>query len=106
MLAGKRLFQGETDLDTLKLVRAAQIPPLRQYNPSVPPDLEQILRRALAKEPAERIQTARELGTLVSRFLVKHGLSVTSYDLAAYVDGSSPTNTAPRTPARSGSCPR
>ncbi len=86
MLAGRRLFQGESDLDTLQLVRLAEIPPLRQYNANVPPELEEIARRALAVDPDQRIGTARELGTLVSRFLVKQGLSVTSYDLAAFVD--------------------
>lgn len=85
MLAGRRLFQGKTDLETLQLVRTCDIPALHQYNPSVPAELEQIVRRALAREPKKRIQTARELGTLVSRFLVKAGLSVTSYDLAAYI---------------------
>jgi serine/threonine-protein kinase len=85
MLAGRRLFQGETDLETLGLVRAADIPPLRKYNPSVPPALEQIVRRGLARNPNERIQSARELGTLVSKFLVSQGLSVTSYDLSSYV---------------------
>ena len=66
MLAGCRLFHGESDLDTLKLVRDAEIPSLQSINPAVPSELEAITRRALARKPDERIASARELGTLVS----------------------------------------
>ncbi len=95
MLAGRRLFQGKTDVDTLQLVRAADIPPLRTYNPDVDPELEQIARDSLARDPARRTQTARELGTNLSKFLFSRGMSVTSYDLASYVtkavEGHEPT---------------
>ncbi|MCB9506106.1 MAG: serine/threonine protein kinase [Myxococcales bacterium] len=85
MLIGKRLFQGKTDLETLQLVRKAEIPPMRPMNSGVHPDLEAIVRRALAREPKDRIVTAREMGTLLTRYLFSQGVSVTSYDLAAFV---------------------
>ena len=85
MLAGRRLFQGKTDLETLQLVRKAEIPPLREFNAETPPALEEICRAALARAPGDRIQSAREMGTQLSRFLFKQGVSVTSYDVAAYV---------------------
>ena len=85
MIAGRRLFQGTTDLETLQYVRKAEIPPLRDFNPETPPALEQICRDALTRDPKKRIQSAREMGTKLSRFLFKQGVSVTSYDVAAYV---------------------
>jgi len=85
MLAGRRLFQGATDLETLQLVRKAEIPSLRALNPGVKPELEAIVRAALAREPDARIGTTRELGTLLTRQLFSQGVSVTSYDLAAFV---------------------
>src|SRR3954462_5105618 len=45
MLAGKRLFLGDTDFATVRMVREAVIPKL-----PVPTELEQILRRSLARD--------------------------------------------------------
>ncbi|MGM0559236.1 MAG: serine/threonine protein kinase, partial [Myxococcota bacterium] len=42
MLAGRRLFLGDSDYDTLKLVRDAEIPPLKKYGRTIPPALEKI----------------------------------------------------------------
>lgn len=85
MLAGRRLFQGNTDIETLQLVRKAVIPPLRDFNVDTPAALEEICREALTQDPKDRIQSARELGTRLSRFLFKQGVSVTAYDVSAYV---------------------
>src|SRR5690606_36744986 len=62
MLAGRRLFQGKSDLETVKQVQRAQVPDVRQFNQSVPESVVKVLRRALAGEPAQRYQTARALG--------------------------------------------
>ncbi|HTJ42753.1 MAG TPA: hypothetical protein VL463_11705, partial [Kofleriaceae bacterium] len=58
LLAGRRLFKGKTDYETLMLARAAQVPPLAD----VPPALEAIVRKALAKDLEARYQTVIELG--------------------------------------------
>ena len=42
-LAGRRLFVGETNLDTVKLVRDAVIPNLTEINPDVDDELNQIV---------------------------------------------------------------
>ena len=48
MLAGRRLFQGTSDYETVKLVQAAEVPPIATLNPQASdPQLESILRRAL-----------------------------------------------------------
>jgi serine/threonine-protein kinase len=85
MLAGRRLFYGDTDFATVKLVQEAKIPSLRAENPAVPPELERILARALARDPQARYPTARDLGRELTGFLFRYGRSVTAYDLAEVV---------------------
>jgi serine/threonine protein kinase/WD40 repeat protein len=44
-------------------------PPARRLEPGIPVDLETVLARAMAKDPAERYATARELADDLQRFL-------------------------------------
>ena len=85
MLAGRRLFEGETDLRTVELVRAAVIPTLRDTNPELEPELERIIHKALARDPRARYQTAEALGHELSRYLFHNRLLVTSYDIGMLV---------------------
>ncbi len=85
MLAGRRLFLGETDFQTVRLVRDAVIPPLSQINRAVPPDLEQLVNRALARDPDTRYQNARDLGRDLTRFLYRYGRPVSDDDVAELV---------------------
>ncbi|WP_437775694.1 serine/threonine protein kinase [Sorangium sp. So ce1097] len=86
MLAGRRLFLGDSDYITVRLVRDAVVPSLQQINDEVPRDLEQIIRRALARDPAARYRTARELGRDLTRFLYRYGSPVSEDDVAALVE--------------------
>lgn len=88
LLAGQRLFLGDTDFQTVKKVQVAQVPPISQINHKVPVELERIVNRALAKEPSQRYQTARELGQDLSRFLFSFGQPVSSFDVAQIVQGA------------------
>jgi serine/threonine-protein kinase len=85
MLSGRRLFLGETDFGTVKMVQQAVIPDLREINPSVPPELVKIIGRSLAREPSARYGTARDFGRDLTAFLYRHGRPVTSYDIADLV---------------------
>jgi serine/threonine-protein kinase len=88
MLSGKRLFLADTDFGTVKLVQQAQIPSLRADNPGVPPELEAILARALARDPAKRYSSARDLGRDLTNTLYKLGRPVSAYDIAELVRGA------------------
>ncbi len=55
MLAGRRLFQGETDADTVRNVARCEVPSLRHYNEHVPPPVDQLLQPMLAQDPATRL---------------------------------------------------
>jgi serine/threonine protein kinase len=61
ILSHKRLFKGESDLQTLSMVRAAQVAPPSANNPEVPPELDAICLKALAHNREDRYQTCGEL---------------------------------------------
>jgi serine/threonine-protein kinase len=85
MLAGRRLFLGDSDLETVRLVQKAEIPPLRDFNPKVPAELERVLKKGLAGDPAQRYQTARDFGRDLNQILFHIGRAVSSFDIAQLV---------------------
>jgi eukaryotic-like serine/threonine-protein kinase len=85
LLAGRRLFLGESDLETVRMVQAARVPSLRQINPSVPAELERVLMKSLTEDPAERYQRARDFGAALNELLFRLGRSVSSFDIAELV---------------------
>jgi len=85
LLAGRRLFLGETDFQTVKKVQQAVVPSISQINKTVPPELEKIIMRTLARDPAVRYQTARELGVDLNKFMFKFGQPVSTFDIASLV---------------------
>jgi serine/threonine-protein kinase len=82
MLTGRRLFYGETDYQTVELVRQARVPSLPALNPDVPPELDGIVQRALARDPEQRYQHAYEMQDALAQFLFSRSLKVTSRDIA------------------------
>jgi eukaryotic-like serine/threonine-protein kinase len=84
MLAGRRLFLGETDLETVRQVQSAQVPNLRQFNPEVTPDLERVVQKALARDPRSRYTTARDFGRDLNTIMFQ-GRAVSSFDVAQLV---------------------
>ena len=88
MLSGRRLFTGDTDFATVKLVQKAEIPSISLINKDVPIELERIIARSLAREPQKRYQTARDLGRDLISFLYKNGRPVSPYDIAELVRGT------------------
>lgn len=65
LVAGQTPYQGNTAIDIIEKHKYAPIPSVRLINPQLPASLEDLLRRALAKEPSNRIQSAGEFGNLL-----------------------------------------
>jgi serine/threonine protein kinase len=61
VLTGRRLFKGENDLQTIEKVRQCDVPPPSLHNPLCPPEMDNIVLMALAKDPLERFQSASEM---------------------------------------------
>ncbi|MFW5875837.1 MAG: serine/threonine protein kinase [Myxococcota bacterium] len=85
MLAGRRLFLGETDYQTVKLVQQANVPSISKLNPEVDEEFEQVLNGALTRDPNDRYQSAAEFGDALAGYLFSHRMKVTSYDIANLV---------------------
>jgi hypothetical protein len=86
LLANRRLFYGKTDVETVDMVRKAEVPTLSKLNPEVSPELETIVAKALARDPKKRYTSAREMGEELADMLAKQGQKATSFDLAQMVD--------------------
>ncbi|HZO27086.1 MAG TPA: protein kinase [Chloroflexota bacterium] len=61
MLAGQTPFGGGTIASILARRLVNDPPALREINPGIPPQVERVVLKALARDPEERIQTAAEL---------------------------------------------
>ncbi|HVU52218.1 MAG TPA: serine/threonine-protein kinase [Polyangia bacterium] len=85
MLTGKRLFYGETDYQTVELVRNAKIPPIKPQNPQVEPELEDIVRKALAKRKEDRFLSPTDLQDALAQYSYSRGLKVISRDISELV---------------------
>src|SRR3954469_14171215 len=85
MLTGKRLFYGETDYQTVELVRNAKIPPIKPQNPQVEPELEDVVRKALARRKEDRFQSATDIQDALAQYSYSRGLKVISRDIAELV---------------------
>jgi len=88
MLSGRRLFLGETDYATVKLIQQANIPRLGPLNTQVDEAFEEIMLRALARDRRARYQSAQEFGAALTGYLFARQLRVGRYDIAALVNSA------------------
>jgi hypothetical protein len=69
MCTGRPAFRAETTLGVLRRVCDDAPRPIREVNPEIPEWLEAIVNKLLAKDPAERLQTAAEVANLLGQHL-------------------------------------
>jgi Tol biopolymer transport system component/serine/threonine protein kinase len=58
---GHQAFPGETAIDSLYGILHGQVPPIRDFNPNAPADLQRVVRRCLQKDPDDRYQTIKDV---------------------------------------------
>jgi serine/threonine-protein kinase len=85
LITAQRLFKGTTDFDTMQAVVEGDVPPPSSARRDVPPALDAIILRALAKDPNARYQTAEAFRAAVETFGVEHQLRTSNKALADYV---------------------
>jgi serine/threonine-protein kinase len=85
ILTGKRLFRGNSDLETFEKVRACHVPRPSKINPTIPRRLEQILLTALARNPARRFQTASALNDRLKEFMFTNRMSARGEHLGRWM---------------------
>lgn len=70
ILAGRRLYGGESEAAALTQVVRGEYKPLRQVRRSIPRDLEAVCHRCLERSPRDRYATASDLADDLERFLL------------------------------------
>lgn len=61
LVAMKRLFSGNSDIELIHAIRTQPIQPPSRHNPDCPPELDALIMRALAKPLAQRWSSAGEM---------------------------------------------
>jgi eukaryotic-like serine/threonine-protein kinase len=61
MIAGKRAFDGRSQALLIASIISADPEPISKLQPGIPPDLDYVVSRCLAKDPDQRMQTAFDL---------------------------------------------
>jgi serine/threonine-protein kinase len=107
MLAGRPPFVAKTAETLARLHREMPPQPPSELNPKVTPELEQIIMKVLAKEPAARYRTADQLGRVLMTFGQRLSAPVTpaiveppSAPVQAAPVASVPAPTSPRVTVR------
>ena len=89
---GRRLFTARNDLDVLLMVRDGKLERLDKYGHDVPAALDQIVRKALQRDPAQRYQSAVEFRDALSDYLYAERVRIGPTELRAFMtdlfDGS------------------
>lgn len=84
-LTGERLFLGESDFSTLEKVRNADVRPPRQLNQNIPPEVEELVMRALTRDPKSRFESGAEMHSELQAFLTRQSVPFTSKTLADWL---------------------
>ena len=87
-VTGHRPFAAESVIKSLHKVAYEAAPPIKDFNPTAPPDLQRIVRRCLAKDREERYQTIKDVAIELKE--VRQGMAGAA-DLAATVPPSGST---------------
>jgi eukaryotic-like serine/threonine-protein kinase len=60
-VTGQKPFADASIIKSLHKVVYEAAPPIKDFNPSAPPNLQRVIRRCLAKDPDERYQTIKDV---------------------------------------------
>jgi serine/threonine-protein kinase len=74
LLTGKRLFWHENAYETMHAIVTVVPEPPSRLRPGLPDDIDEIVLRALGKEPEARFETAAEMAQALDSFLATHRL--------------------------------
>jgi len=81
ILTGRPLFRGRSEGETMERVRHLPVPPLAKVRPDIPAELDALVMRALARDPAERFQTATELLTAIDGVATRNAIPLSNVGL-------------------------
>jgi serine/threonine protein kinase len=85
LLTGRRLFKGESDMMTLRLVKDCQVPPPSQINPKLPPGLDEVVLRSLAPTPDKRYPDCAAFRLALEDYIIQLRLPASTAHLSAFL---------------------
>lgn len=114
-LAGRKLYQGQNDIEVFLAAREADIPNLRELRPDVPDALARTVHRALAHDPSQRFSSAHHMARALASICRQHTGTTDATVLARSVrdarltlsggSGAGPAPPPPPSAATSGEVP-
>ena len=102
LLTGTNPFRAGTAEATQRRVVECVLPDPEQLNPAMGPEIANILRRAMAKDPADRFQTADDLLQSLERAIYARGYGPTNETLGRFIRDLFPEEVAPAGPDAAG----
>jgi serine/threonine protein kinase len=85
VLTTEKLFRRSSDFETMQSIVSDVVPPPSQLRPDVPPEVDHLVARLLAKDPAQRYQTADELHEAIETVAVRTGSALSTASLGRYM---------------------
>jgi len=85
LLTGRRLFARPNQMSTLRAVADELTPPPSEIVPGLPPELDAICARCLAKDPAERYETMADLRRDLTAVMRAHASGDPQSELALWM---------------------
>ena len=86
LLTARPLFASKNEYQTLINVQRSEILPPSAFNQAVPPELDAIVLRALAREPDERYHSAAEMRDDLHGVRIRYQLSATNREVQTWCD--------------------
>jgi serine/threonine protein kinase len=75
-LTGQMPFQGDSNLDVALRIAGEPCPAATSVAPDLPPEIDELLARALARDREERFQSAREMAAAIVGLVARLGLGL------------------------------
>jgi serine/threonine protein kinase len=85
LATARRLFKGDTDFLVMTAIVNGKIPKPSELRPDIPPDLEDVILRALAPKPELRFPTAEDLAMALERVAVTNAIRISPNALSNYI---------------------
>jgi eukaryotic-like serine/threonine-protein kinase len=86
LLTNRPLFSGRDDIDTLTRVREMKLAPPSKKNSLVPPEIDDVVMTALARDPDRRWQHATALRTAMTTLTRRLGLIASNAQVVQWLD--------------------
>jgi serine/threonine-protein kinase len=90
MLTGKQLFRGDTVPDVIQAITESEIPLPSSVVPGLPDELDQVVLKALSRNPSERYQTAEDFAQALDTVGSSLGESVSARMLSKWMHSTFP----------------